>query len=454
MNRHLRAALALVLAASAVALSGCVVIVSQTVQQFDTIGDVQITTRICLSDNNMNSTCPRSSTNSDTDSAYSGADAQLLMGYRIADGVASPSTITASYVSPQSGSVTLAANSSYAAELQRLVPAPAGQHWAGYMSPPVATADQHQEARADVVARFGLARGADGAPFPSPFAYRTVAGARGSNDSGDPGTEPDRPVDCGSTPYDTNTTTDLGAVCIDSPKTPPADINTNDTFASADLGVLNGGTTTTDPGTPVSVPFTVRAVGLSGGTVFNLSAGTTVPGGTAQASQGAISPSSGDTTVPVSVNVPPNATPGTYAVTLTAQLGTTQVRSGMATVVVKAPGSGDGGGVGGGADTTPPLISASISKRRLGKALKKGLRVKVGGDEACAIVVKLVKSGTLGSGSGSIAGAGTTTVTAKFKKRKAKALARRKSLKLTVEVTATDPSGNAGRVRKVVKLKR
>src|SRR4051812_36725281 len=165
--RGLPALVALIVCA--VALPGCVTIKGQAEQQLDTIGSVEVTTTICLSTalNAPNTTCPDSQSNSQQD-AGGGADAQLLVAYRVPAAVVAPPTISATYVSPQSGSVTLDQSPTYTGEMQQRAPAVAGERWVGYISPVIKQADQVPNARAHIVADLGLGRGSDGAPFQGP----------------------------------------------------------------------------------------------------------------------------------------------------------------------------------------------------------------------------------------------------------------------------------------------
>jgi hypothetical protein len=100
-----------------------------------------------------------------------------------------------------------------------------------------------------------------------------------------------------------------------------------------DLRVL-GGEGFAEPGTMASVPFTFRTAGAAGDTQLGLSAATALTGASA-APQAATTtfPAAGDTAKPVTVQVPADAAPGTYAVTLTAKVGG-QSRTGTGHVVV------------------------------------------------------------------------------------------------------------------------
>jgi hypothetical protein len=87
------------------------------------------------------------------------------------------------------------------------------------------------------------------------------------------------------------------------------------------------------------------------------------------------------------------------------------------------------------ADKTPPVCSASVAKQKLGKVLKKGLKVTMNCNEAARVAASLVIPAKV-----------VKTLTA------AKALTAGKATKST---TATDTAGNRAKKRsKSLKLKR
>jgi hypothetical protein len=414
------------LLACALALSGCVKIEGQAEEQLDTIGSVRVTTTVCVSnqDNSPSGTCKANGTNTDVEAQM--ADGQLLVAYRVPTGLIAPATISASYVAPASGSTTLDQSPSYSSEMDAKAPAVAGEHWVGYISPPIPAAEQEPDARAHIVAEFGLARGSDGAPFAGPVHYRVVVGIRGATNA----SEAARPVSCGDD-VTTNANPQEASFCVDSPKGSENVIATDDrSLATRDLGVLKAPATTVAPGHAVSIPFTIRAVGLNGSPVFNLSAGTTVPGGGASTAQSAFAPSAGDTTMPVSVGIPKGTPAGSYDVTLSASTGS-QLRTGHGTIVVLGK---------------PKLTLALGKKPKLRRALRRGLKVSAGCDAACALKVKL---GSYGGGKGKLDEAGTTTVLAKFRRSTRKRLAKRKKVAFKLSVSATSAGGTSTKTKRV-----
>ena len=103
--------------------------------------------------------------------------------------------------------------------------------------------------------------------------------------------------------------------------------------ATRDLRVL-GGEGFAEQGATASVPFTLRGAGAASATELGLSATSALAGATATPGQATTPfPGAGDHGRSVSVQVPENATPGTYDVTLTATVGGEQ-RAGTGRVVV------------------------------------------------------------------------------------------------------------------------
>src|SRR4051794_16225282 len=259
------------LIACALALSGCVKIEGQAEQQLDTIGNVEVTTTVCVSnDNNApGQTCKASGTNTNVE-AVSGGGGQLLVAYRIPNEGGAPATISAAYLGPASGSTTLDQSPTYTSEMQARAPAVAGERWVGYISPLIPASEQVPNARARIVAELGLGRATDGSPFTGPVRYRVVAGIRGATTP----VEAARAVVCGDD-VTTSANAQDAVFCVDSPKGNESTVAADDrSIVTRDLGVLDGPAVTTTPGTAVSLPFTIRSVGLNGTPVFNLSAGT------------------------------------------------------------------------------------------------------------------------------------------------------------------------------------
>src|SRR4051812_13886465 len=380
------AAVAMATSACALVLSGCVQITGQQQAQTGTIGNVVLTTTFCESSGTA--ACPAGESNSGKGAEQQ--PGQLLVAYRVPAAALPPAQVVAEYLSPQIGSTALSRSASYSAQLQQKAPAISGEKWVGYISPLVPISDQHQDARFTVRAEFGLGRGPRGEPFAGPFSYRVVGGARWDTADGS------EPVDCNSDVtqlQDDSGTTGLQTYCVDTPFGPESVIATDDkTLATRDLGVLNGPHRTVEAGRRKSIPFEIRSLGMNGAPEFALSATTSVPGGRVVASQTVFAPRSSGATVPVSLKVPKGTPPGEYAVALGATLGS-QRRTGISAVTVAPP--------------RKPRLTIRVRKRKLGTALKRGLKVRVGCDRACIIKVRL---GGHGRGGGRLPSAGKKTV--------------------------------------------
>lgn len=113
---------ALVVAAIATLASGCVVWKSSTIGQVETIGDVEVAVTACAS---SVPSCPELG-----HGPPSSGLGQLLMGALVPWHVGTPTTFTST--GPEA--LVFRDSPSYAAELQRLAPAPPGFRWTGYLS--------------------------------------------------------------------------------------------------------------------------------------------------------------------------------------------------------------------------------------------------------------------------------------------------------------------------------
>jgi hypothetical protein len=236
-------------AIAALALSGCAPgILTQAYQQNDEIGTAQINQTLCAA-------LDSSQTPPACAFYYNQAlfPTQYLLAYQVRNDVTAPATITSANerLAPRTSAtsdavkaatrgiaqpdaptqkVNYTQSSSYSSELERLYPAPAGQHWVGYISdvqrPEYAIGAATITASGDVPAdewdvspQFGLQQPADG-PFTGPFAHASVVGYRNL-----PITAPVIPLDArGSTPA---VTADSDVVCHDPSQQPPtADVIT------------------------------------------------------------------------------------------------------------------------------------------------------------------------------------------------------------------------------------
>jgi Ca2+-binding RTX toxin-like protein len=321
-------------AVMAIALSGCVIIKSNSSAQLDGIGSVQITTNFCASDTASNnagysppdSACQGAGKGGNTGGEALNSSSQLLVAYRIPTEASAPNTIVTT--NPGGGSAfTFSQNSSYTSELQTLSPAPSGQQWVGYVSTTQAYTTAGNQ-YFTVAPKFTLQQEADGSPFEGPFNYRVVVGTRTV-------TGPflgTRPVECDAS---ITATSDGGTtVCADSPS--PASIATNLQQPTQDLGILDApGTESVNQGKVARVKFQVDYAGDGNPAPdFDLSAATSIPGATALPSTPVLTPEEGTEQLRVIVRAPVDTPPGHFDVTLVASLPTGETRTSTHDVLV------------------------------------------------------------------------------------------------------------------------
>ncbi len=285
------------------------------------------------------------------------SDGQVLVAYRIPAGAKVPST----FATTAGVALTFNESPSYAAELQRLVPAPGDQRWIGYVSQ---TAQGPSDSEATIAVDIELP---SDNPFVGPFKVRPVVGARSVTASA----PADRPVVCGDDPYAAfPAATPETTVCVDSPT--PALVGTDINYATRDFGV-QAGNATASPGQTVALPFNVRGAGaIPAGVSTTLSAATSLPGVSVASSAATVALSNGsDTRVTVPVAIPADAAAGTYDVVLTGRLENGQERRGVAELTVRArPVAPD--------VTKPRLTGAKVKPKKFKPASKR--RPKRGAD--------------------------------------------------------------------------
>jgi hypothetical protein len=348
---RLRRPIAAVLAAAvvAVAMSGCALIKSNSSTQLNTIGKVQITSVICAGDTNSNNTgyspadtsCQGSTKGGNINGDAANGNYQISMAYKIPNATTAPTSFTSTNTSnppttPCGGGIVFNQNAGLANAIEALSPAGTGKKWVAYYS----TTQSYSTSSCQyltVSPQFTLNQGFGVVAFQGPFTYRPVVGWRQVNDSVS-GDSSSRAATCGSsisTQYadgvdnDANGNLDESGICADDPSA--ATISGTDLSQNTrDLGVLPTANGTAHAGGSGTVTFDLNYKGaaLPSGT-FNLSATTTVPGGTATPSQSTLTPAAdSDNNVNVTVTVPANTTPGSYSVHLIATLSTdpTQTR--------------------------------------------------------------------------------------------------------------------------------
>ena len=431
--------LLLILCVFAVALSGCVSISEESARQLDEVGDVELTTVICASRANAGADCPASNHTE----LNEGGQYQVLIGYRLPAQSSAPESIAAAEVP-----LTLSRSASYSAELARLAPPGEGRQWVGYVSPPFAYQALQSEQSATIVTRVLLLRGADGAPFQSPFRHRTIAGFRriASDD------DPNRPIACGERLGETNA--DEKTSCMTSPVTAEA-AETDVEVQTRDLGVLAAAPASVPRGGGGSVDFTVAYSGKDAAPAFAVAASTTIPGGTAAPAITSVAPAAaGNTPLPVAVSAPASTDPGTYEVALTASLPNGQTR--RATTLVAVTGSDP-------VDRTPPEVAARMKSRpRIKRALRVGMVADVSCSEACVVGAELrvsrkiarrlrvapapgLRVAIVGTIVEKSHAAGRRNVRIRFNRGLGPRLKRMRRVKLSLRVTAIDRFGNVRR---------
>jgi hypothetical protein len=246
-------------------------------------------------------------------------DGQLLVGFRVPIGSDGPPTFAT-----DEGDLTLEKSPTYTQQLQVKFPAPAGEHWVGYIS----TVRTFQTgAAADsptgIHPEFTLPAPADGAPFTGSYHWRWVVGFRNIAKA-----NARNGVSC-----------DAATFCVDSP---PEGQVANDLPASAvsDFGVLAGGRVVAAQGTTATVAFPVRyvdaAVPALGTQQFSITATTGIPGSSPAPTAATLRATSNSTpTANVRVPIPATTPLGSYTVTLSAKTGAPAVeRSNTATIAV------------------------------------------------------------------------------------------------------------------------
>ena len=319
---------------------------------------------------------------------------QVLVGFRVPDGLGAPERFAV-----RGRAVTFERRAEYAAALRSRFPAPAGQHWEGYVSSPRNYAPAAGPHTVAIEPEFTLPAGPGGAPFAGPLRWRMVVGFRQLEDAAGA----DAPADC-------DEETGVHA-CVDSP---PLDAVPVDLVAPvSDLRVLAAPAATAAAGTTATLAFPVayRDAGGLGAIGVALAAATDAPGASAAPGAPSVRLAPGDGTLDVAVAVPAGTPPGTYGVTLSASTGTPAVtRSARGTLVVTAAGAGaadaDGDGLEGAADRCPAAPRGGFDRdadgcpgpyRRLRLATSATWRVGAQGVELGTMRLKGLRRGRAGA---------------------------------------------------------
>jgi hypothetical protein len=362
------------LGAVATVASGCAIVSGfGTIGQVDVIGAIEGSFNVCAS----------GSTNCGTGNsgliAVDGSG-QLLVALQARDEIGLPETLVSQGGSP----VTFTASPTYTAEVQRLMPAPAGARWAGYISPTLTYAQASGPQSISVRFVETLRRGADGSPFTGSASTTILVGSRLVT----PTAPSTRPVTCGSALQAVNNQDTT--ICWDG--------SGGFGVSARDLGLLAAPARTAVQGELAVFSFPVRYAGPATPQAdFALGASSTLPGSLFAVTPDSYSPpANGSTEARVAVGVPAGARPGAYKVTLTARLGNGQTRTAASDLTVRAaPPGAAGGGAGGNAaaGSAARLRLTTILPRRLSAkiARRRGVVVLIGATEAAVARVQLLQ---------------------------------------------------------------
>src|SRR4051794_5118985 len=338
-----RTGLVVLLGALALLATGCISIKSgQTLVTQRAPGVATLRATFCISDYDQDHyiTCNAGDVeevdsrtggaNTDGDDFSSPLSFQMLVAFRVPDGVTAPQSFPS-----DARDTTFTFSQSYTDGMTAAYAPVAGEHWVGYISGfknNLNPASDPDDREFGVQAEFGLPSAADGGPFAGPLKYRIAAGLRALNSS----TESGDPVVCPDPAHPT--------ICADTPANTPAATGTPAVFPAnlekpvSDFGVLAGNRATAGQGGTATVSFPVKYAdgGGLGAKNLSLTASTTLPGGSATPGATSMQVQPGGThTMNVNVAVPAAAALGDYRVTLTASNGspaTTRSNTGTLTV--------------------------------------------------------------------------------------------------------------------------
>ena len=368
-----------------VVMTGCLQITAQDGAQTDAIGPLHLTTTFCTTGN---SSGPSPDDPSRCGPASSTGPEELVLAYLVPTTITAPATVK---LTTSSGPLTMAGDPAWAAVAQSATPAPAGQAWVGYRSPPFtaggATPSATDTAIVTAEADFALPPAADGGPFAAgPVTYRVRMGER---DTTDPESTP---TSCFGTvasraaaqrarrAYARGVRSRSRLARAAGVVGPPPSGNTYCqraptapiTVATRDLALLPAAAASVQQGSPVDLAFSAKFAGPAG-PAFDLGV-SGVPGATVAP---ALTPDTDSTTaVPVHVDVPLETPAGTYDVTLTATSGG-QTRSATTKLTV-----GDAPAL---TETLDGLAQTTLAQIRAG-----GQPGTVGCNVACTATVDLL----------------------------------------------------------------
>lgn len=360
------------MAAMVAGSSGCVIYRTSPISQPGLIGPVALDVHACISA--VGSQCPEQGL-SNLSPQPTGNPVQVLVAIEAPVSWVLPDVIPGSTsTDPSSFRATMRRSPSYEAAIAERQPTSPGKRWNGYISDPITTWNPGETLHNFVILdRLPMP---DGGPNTVPPDVRYATGGRVISDQ----LTADRPVACGLAE---------GTVCDDS----VVGVSYNDRLLH-DLRLVAPASVTAVPGTTVLVPVTARFAGPAGPEFsFALTTATTLPGAVATPNVPTLTPpSDSDSSLNMSVAVPANTTPGTYAVTMTATVGgTRQSTSATVNLVVPAGGTAPGTpGTPGTSGATPPSVSLRVVRGFPAKTARaKGLPVRLTSDAPATATVTL-----------------------------------------------------------------
>jgi hypothetical protein len=301
------------------AFSGFYAFEQGSATQQNVIGDVVITSSVCISGR---ASCDTG--NSQTaDTVQNTVDGLVAIRIPAASHVVSVSVVE---TTPGNPARTVEQDPGYTAELERLLPF-GGEKWAGFRT---RLADSTQGSDLTYAFHVALDNHDPDPGFGGNFTYQVVTGAA-------PGTPQGSPVallNCGNDPYKAVAAT--RTICIDTPGKSATE--QPEALDVRDLALLRPAEEPLEvrPGSNASIPFDAVYYGSSTPAAnFAFDADTDLPGASAAAPADGFTPASSSSTAKdVSLPVPAGAEPGNYHVTLTASLANGQTRSASRTVRV------------------------------------------------------------------------------------------------------------------------
>lgn len=281
-----RAGFAALTAAGALLLSGCYSITGQTTTQQGTIGDLTVTTELCVLGLSDPAT-PGVDAQCEAGAPGPGRwDFQQYVGYLVPDWVGAPAAITAT-TAPGPDAPVFTRSSEYEAALAGPggSPAPAGRRWIGYASgvqPAIASTTKSTE---QLVAQLGLdERAAAQLQLTTVTGWRYVRPAAVDETA----LPADRPIVCGQPPVEgapEGSVDDGVTACIASAwPTPPAEGELGaETIALRTLALQAPATQVVAAGGLASLDFGVSSNAAGASAAFPVAVETNVPGATVTA---------------------------------------------------------------------------------------------------------------------------------------------------------------------------